>query len=78
MMVRGGDASEAAIAVDGLTLQNPSSRDVPGVQQRSRFGAFQFEVDCVQQRGLRSARYGRGHVFCARDEYPGYAGQQHH
>ena len=58
MMVRGGDASEAAIVVDGLTLQNPFFSDVPGVQQRSRFGAFQFKGIAFSSGGY-SARYGQ-------------------
>lgn len=58
MMVRGGDASEAAIVVDGLTLQNPFFSDVPGVQQRSRFGAFQFKGIAFSSGGY-SARFGQ-------------------
>jgi len=58
MMVRGGDASEAAIVVDGLTLQNPFFSDAPGVQQRSRFGAFQFKGIAFSSGGY-SARYGQ-------------------
>lgn len=58
LMVRGGDASEAAIVVDGLTLQNPFFSDVPGVQQRSRFGAFQFKGIAFSSGGY-SARYGQ-------------------
>lgn len=58
MMVRGGDPSEAAIVVDGLTLQNPFFSDVPGVQQRSRFGAFQFKGIAFSSGGY-SARYGQ-------------------
>ncbi len=58
MMVRGGDASEAAIVVDNLVLQNPFFSDVPGVQQRSRFGAFQFKGIAFSSGGY-SARYGQ-------------------
>ncbi len=58
MMVRGGDASEAAIVVDGLVLQNPFFSDAPGVQQRSRFGAFQFKGIAFSSGGY-SARYGQ-------------------
>jgi hypothetical protein len=58
MMVRGGDPSEAAIVVDGLTLQNPFFSDVPGTQQRSRFGAFQFKGIAFSSGGY-SARYGQ-------------------
>jgi len=58
MMVRGGDVSEAAIVVDGLVLQNPFFSDAPGVQQRSRFGAFQFKGIAFSSGGY-SARYGQ-------------------
>lgn len=58
MMVRGGDASEAAIIVDGLVLQNPFFSDAPGVSQRSRFGAFQFKGIAFSSGGY-SARYGQ-------------------
>ncbi len=58
MMVRGGDASEAAILVDQMVLQNPFFSDVPGVQQRSRFGAFQFKGIAFSSGGY-SARYGQ-------------------
>jgi hypothetical protein len=58
LMVRGGDASESAIVVDGLTLQNPFFSDVPGVQSRSRFGAFQFKGIAFSSGGY-SARYGQ-------------------
>ncbi|HEY0298063.1 MAG TPA: carboxypeptidase-like regulatory domain-containing protein, partial [Arachidicoccus sp.] len=58
LMVRGDDASESAIVVDGLTLQNPFFSDVPGVQSRSRFGAFQFKGIAFSSGGY-SARYGQ-------------------
>src|ERR1700748_2075366 len=58
LMVRGGDASESAIVVDDLTLQNPFFSDVPGVQSRSRFGAFQFKGIAFSSGGY-SARYGQ-------------------
>jgi hypothetical protein len=58
MMVRGGDASEASIIVDGLILQNPFFSDAPGVQQRSRFNAFQFKGIAFSSGGY-SARYGQ-------------------
>jgi hypothetical protein len=58
MMVRGGDASEAAIVVDGLTLQNPFFTDAPGMQSRSRFNVFQFKGIAFSSGGY-SARYGQ-------------------
>ncbi len=58
MMVRGGDASEAAIIVDQLVLQNPFFSDAPGVQQRSRFNAFEFKGIAFSSGGY-SARYGQ-------------------
>lgn len=58
LLVRGGDASEAAIIVDGLTLQNPFFSETPGVQQRSRFSAFDFKGIAFSSGGY-SARYGQ-------------------
>jgi hypothetical protein len=58
LIVRGGDASEAAVVVDGLVLQNPFFSDAPGVQQRSRFNAFQFKGIAFSSGGY-SARYGQ-------------------
>lgn len=58
MMVRGGDASEAAVVVDGLTVQNPFFSDVPGVASRSRFNIFQFKGLSFSSGGY-SARYGQ-------------------
>ncbi len=58
LMVRGGDASEASVVVDGLTVQNPFFSDVPGVAARSRFGIFQFKGLAFSSGGY-SARYGQ-------------------
>lgn len=58
LMVRGGDASEASVVVDGLTVQNPFFSDVPGVASRSRFGIFQFKGLAFSSGGY-SAKYGQ-------------------
>ncbi|HEY4789187.1 MAG TPA: TonB-dependent receptor [Bacteroidales bacterium] len=58
LFVRGGDASETAFVIDGMTVQNPFSTDVPGVAQRSRFTPFQFKGIAFSSGGY-SARYGQ-------------------
>lgn len=58
LFVRGGDASEAAVVVDGLTAQNAFLSTPPGVAARSRFGAFQFKGIAFSSGGY-SARYGQ-------------------
>lgn len=58
LFVRGGDASEAAVVVDGLTAQNAFLSTPPGVAARSRFGAFQFKGVAFSSGGY-SARYGQ-------------------
>lgn len=58
LFVRGGDASEAAVVVDGLVAQNAFLSTAPGVAARSRFGAFQFKGVAFSSGGY-SARYGQ-------------------
>lgn len=58
LFVRGGDASEAAVIVDGLVAQNAFLSTAPGVAARSRFGAFQFKGVAFSSGGY-SARYGQ-------------------
>lgn len=58
LFVRGGDASEAAVVIDGLTAQNAFLTTAPGVAARSRFGPFQFKGIAFSSGGY-SARYGQ-------------------
>jgi CarboxypepD_reg-like domain/TonB-dependent Receptor Plug Domain len=58
LFVRGGDASEAAVIIDGMTVQNFFTSDVPGVAQRSRFSPFQFKGTSFSSGGY-SVRYGQ-------------------
>lgn len=58
LFVRGGDASEAAVVVDGLVAQNAFISAPPGVAARSRFGPFQFKGVAFSSGGY-SARYGQ-------------------
>jgi hypothetical protein len=58
LFVRGGDASESAVIVDGLTAQNAFLSTPPGVAARSRFGAFSFKGIAFSSGGY-SARYGQ-------------------
>ena len=58
LFVRGGDASEAAIIVDGMVVQNAFFSGPPGVSTRSRFGAFNYQGVSFSSGGY-SARYGQ-------------------
>jgi hypothetical protein len=58
LFVRGGDASEAAVIIDGMVAQNFFTSDVPGVAQRSRFSPFQFKGTSFSSGGY-SVRYGQ-------------------
>lgn len=58
LFVRGGDASEAAIIVDGLIAQNAFGSSAPGVAARSRFSPFQVRGVSFSSGGY-SARYGQ-------------------
>lgn len=58
LFVRGGDAGEASVIVDGLTAQNAFISTPPGVAARSRFGPFQFKGVAFSSGGY-SARYGQ-------------------
>lgn len=58
LFVRGGDASEAAVIIDGMVAQNAFLSTAPGVAARSRFGPFQFKGVSFSSGGY-SARYGQ-------------------
>ncbi|MCD6010166.1 MAG: TonB-dependent receptor [Flavipsychrobacter sp.] len=58
MFVRGGDASEAAILVDEMVIQNAFMSGPPGVTTRSRFGAFNYQGVSFSSGGY-SAKYGQ-------------------
>ncbi len=58
LFVRGGDASEAAVIVDEMVVQNAFFSGAPGVATRSRFGAFQYQGVSFSSGGY-SARYGQ-------------------
>ncbi|MBN1182511.1 MAG: TonB-dependent receptor [Bacteroidales bacterium] len=58
LFVRGGDAAESSVIIDGMVVQNPFFSNVPGVSQRSRFSPFQFEGISFSSGGY-SARYGQ-------------------
>lgn len=58
LFVRGGDANEAAVIVDGMVVQNAFFNGAPGVATRSRFGAFQYQGVAFSSGGY-SARYGQ-------------------
>jgi hypothetical protein len=58
LFVRGGDASEAAIIIDGMIAQDAFFSGAPGVATRSRFSPFQFKGVSFSSGGY-SARYGQ-------------------
>lgn len=58
LFVRGGDASESLVIIDGMVVQNPFSSNVPGVSQRSRFTPFQFKGMSFSSGGY-SVKYGQ-------------------
>ena len=58
LFVRGGDASEAAIVVDEMIVQNAFLSGPPGVSTRSRFGAFNYQGVSFSSGGY-GARYGQ-------------------
>jgi hypothetical protein len=58
LFVRGGDASESSVIVDGLVVQDPFFSAVPGVAQRTRFAPYEFSGISFSSGGY-SARYGQ-------------------
>lgn len=58
LFVRGGDASEAAVIIDEMVVQNAFFSGAPGVATRSRFSPFQFKGVSFSSGGY-SARYGQ-------------------
>ena len=58
LYVRGGDANESVLIIDGITSQNAFFTSVPGISQRSRFNPFQFKGTSFSSGGY-SSRYGQ-------------------
>jgi hypothetical protein len=58
LFVRGGDASESTVIIDGMVVQNAFYSTAPGVSARSRFMPFQFKGIAFSSGGY-SARYGQ-------------------
>lgn len=58
LLVRGGDATESMIIIDGVVSQNAFFTNVPGISQRSRFNPFQFKGTSFSSGGY-SSRYGQ-------------------
>lgn len=58
LFVRGGDASESTVIIDGMVVQNAFFSTVPGVAQRSRFTPFQFKGMAFSSGGY-GVRYGQ-------------------
>jgi len=58
LYVRGGDANESMVIIDGVTSQNAFFSTVPGISQRSRFNPFQFKGTSFSSGGY-SSRYGQ-------------------
>jgi len=58
LYVRGGDANESVVIIDGVTSQNAFFSSVPGISQRSRFNPFQFKGTSFSSGGY-SSRYGQ-------------------
>nr|WP_121273161.1 TonB-dependent receptor [Pedobacter schmidteae] len=58
LFVRGGDATETMVLIDGITVQNPFFSNVPGIGQRSRFNPFQLKGTSFSTGGY-SAKFGQ-------------------
>lgn len=58
LFVRGGDAAETMVLIDGVVVQNPFFSSVPGIGQRSRFNPFQLKGTSFSTGGY-SAKYGQ-------------------
>jgi outer membrane cobalamin receptor len=58
LFVRGGDANESLVIIDGMSVQNAFFSNIPGVAQRSRFTPFQFKGVSFSSGGY-SVRYGQ-------------------
>jgi hypothetical protein len=58
LFVRGGDAGETAILMDGMIVQNAFFSSLPGVSQSTRFSPFQFKGIAFSSGGY-SARFGQ-------------------
>ena len=58
LFIRGGDAYEAAVIIDGIVAQSAFTAGPPGVATRSRFNAFQYQGVQFSSGGY-SARFGQ-------------------
>lgn len=58
LFIRGGDAYEAAVIVDGIVAQSAFAAGPPGVATRSRFNAFQYQGVQFSSGGY-GARFGQ-------------------
>jgi hypothetical protein len=58
LFVRGGDANETAILMDGMIVQNAFFSSLPGVSQSTRFSPFQFKGIAFSSGGYK-ARFGQ-------------------
>ncbi len=58
LFVRGGDASETKVVMDGLIVQNPFGSQAPDLASRGRFNPFQFKGTSFSTGGY-SAQYGQ-------------------
>lgn len=58
LFIRGGDAYEAAVIVDGIVAQSAFASGPPGMATRSRFNAFQYQGVQFSSGGY-SARFGQ-------------------
>jgi hypothetical protein len=58
LFVRGGDASETKVIMDGLIVQNPFGSQAPNLSSRGRFNPFMFKGTSFSTGGY-SAQYGQ-------------------
>lgn len=58
LFVRGGDAAETKVVMDGLIVQNPFGSQMPDLSSRGRFNPFMFKGTSFSTGGY-SAQYGQ-------------------
>ncbi len=58
LFVRGGDANETKVVMDGLIVQNPFGSQAPNLSSRGRFNPFMFKGTSFSTGGY-SAQYGQ-------------------
>lgn len=58
LFVRGGDANETKVVMDGLIVQNPFGSQAPDLSSRGRFSPFMFKGTSFSTGGY-SAQYGQ-------------------